>query len=165
MDAVKRFVNCDKCGETLYEGKPFPCRETNKTNDEIIANCGCIMKQWQTAETEEVMMRRVSKDAWAEKVQDLPTKGSPETPKLSGGSAGYYKLPEAATELQDLIEHKSMDFGRANIFKAMYRLGEKDVATEEYDLEKTIWFGFRKLNHLRKAQGLPARPMPEWLHP
>lgn len=47
MEPLKRFVHCDKCGETLWEGGPFPCKGVNKTNEEIIENCGCIMKRWQ----------------------------------------------------------------------------------------------------------------------
>lgn len=68
-----------------------------------------------------------------------------------GGSTGYYKLPEGATDLQDLIEHKRMSFTRGNIFKATYRLGEKDAATEEYDLNKIIWFAQRRLAELKKT--------------
>lgn len=80
METLKRWVHCDKCGETLYEGGSFPCSDVNKTNDDIIANCGCIMKKWESPETEDDMMRRVSKEAWAEKVQDLPTEDAFEVP-------------------------------------------------------------------------------------
>jgi hypothetical protein len=68
----------------------------------------------------------------------------------TGGSTGYYKLPEGATDLQDLIEAKRMSFSRGNIFKAAYRLGEKDVASEAYDLRKIIWFAERMLKALDK---------------
>ncbi|MBV2143098.1 hypothetical protein KUG47_06265 [Falsochrobactrum sp. TDYN1] len=60
-----------------------------------------------------------------------------------GGSTSYYELPEGATELNDLIEHKGMSFALGNIFKACYRFGEKDAASRMYDLNKIIYFAER----------------------
>ncbi|WP_421505531.1 hypothetical protein [Brucella pseudogrignonensis] len=60
-----------------------------------------------------------------------------------GGSTSYYELPEGASELNDLIEHKRMSFALGNIFKACYRFGEKDVASRLYDLNKIIFFAER----------------------
>lgn len=60
-----------------------------------------------------------------------------------GGSTSYYDLPKGATTLNDLIEYKNMDFATGNIFKAAYRLGEKDGADELYDLNKIIYFANR----------------------
>lgn len=57
-----------------------------------------------------------------------------------GGSTDYYKLPPHATELKHLISHKSMSFARGNIFKACYRLGEKQGVNLEYDLQKIKFF-------------------------
>lgn len=68
--------------------------------------------------------------------------------KSDGGSTSYYQFPYGFTDLQDLIEHKNMSFGRANIFKAAYRLGDKDDVSEEYDLRKIIWFAQRRLAEL-----------------
>lgn len=64
-----------------------------------------------------------------------------------GSSTDYYKLPEGASELGDLIDAKGMCFNRANIFKACYRLGEKDGVDIEYDINKIIFFA----NRLRDA--------------
>ena len=72
--------------------------------------------------------------------------------KSDGGSSSYYQLPDSPKELQDLIEFKDMDFAQGNIFKAAYRLGEKDGNTEEYDLKKIIWFAIRKLRKLRREK-------------
>lgn len=66
-----------------------------------------------------------------------------ETKTSDGGSTSYYRLPERATELNDLIEHKSMSFALGNIFKACYRFGEKDGASRIYDLNKIIYFAER----------------------
>ena len=63
-----------------------------------------------------------------------------------GGSTDYYKLPEGAGDLLDLIDHKQMSFGVGNIFKACYRLGEKVGASREYDLRKIVFFAQRELD-------------------
>lgn len=68
--------------------------------------------------------------------------------KGNGGSTRYYELPPGAGELQDLIEHKEMNFAVGNIFKAAYRLGEKDGADAAYDLRKIMWFAARELARL-----------------
>jgi len=65
-----------------------------------------------------------------------------------GGITSYYELPPGATELNDLIEHKNMSFAVGNIFKAAYRLGEKDGAEEGYDLRKIIFFAKRRLKQI-----------------
>ena len=69
-----------------------------------------------------------------------------------GGSSDYYKLPEGATELNDLIEHKRMPFALGNIFKACYRLGEKSGTDIEYDLNKMEYFIGRLRGMIRKGQ-------------
>jgi hypothetical protein len=69
----------------------------------------------------------------------------------SGSNANYYKLPSEATELQDLIEHKNMNFARGNIFKAAYRLGDKEGIDEVYDLEKIIFFANREIKRIMKC--------------
>jgi hypothetical protein len=68
-----------------------------------------------------------------------------------GGSSAYYQLPPDAKELGDLIEAKNMDFNLGNIFKACYRLGEKNDPS--YEINKIIWFADRmkKQNDRRKA--------------
>jgi hypothetical protein len=63
-----------------------------------------------------------------------------------GGSSAYYVFPDGASELNDLIEHRQMSFARGNIFKALYRLGEKAGVDVEYDLNKMELF----LARLRK---------------
>lgn len=60
--------------------------------------------------------------------------------KSDGGSTSYYDLPKHATELRHLISHKGMSKSRGDIFKACYRLGEKDGADLLYDLNKIEFF-------------------------
>lgn len=65
----------------------------------------------------------------------------------NGGSTDYYKLPPNATDLQDLIEHKNMNFAQGNIFKALYRANDpsNNHSSYERDLNKIIWFAQREL--------------------
>jgi hypothetical protein len=70
-------------------------------------------------------------------------------PILSNGwSTDYYQLPKDARELQDLIEYKNMNFSVGNIFKACYRLGDKEGTDALYDIRKIIWYATRELHRL-----------------
>lgn len=60
--------------------------------------------------------------------------------KSDGGATSYYELPEHATELRHLISHKGMSKSRGDIFKACYRLGQKDGSDVLYDLKKMKFF-------------------------
>lgn len=73
--------------------------------------------------------------------------------KSDGGSSSYYFLPEGAKDLNDLIEAKEMSFARGNIFKALYRLGEKEGVDVSYDLNKIEVF----LDRLRKLNAAGRR--------
>lgn len=70
--------------------------------------------------------------------------------KNSGADANYYKLPSGIQEIQDLIEFKDMNFARGNIFKAIWRMGEKEGIDDIYDLEKIIFFANREINRIKK---------------
>lgn len=70
--------------------------------------------------------------------------------KSDGGSTDYYKIPPGAVELNDLIEHKNMSFALGNIFKACYRLGEKEDVDAMYDINKIIYFAERLKAQLLK---------------
>lgn len=68
--------------------------------------------------------------------------------KSDGGSTNYYDVPEGTKDLGDLVEYKNMNFNVGNIFKAAYRLGEKEGTDKSYDLKKIIYFAQRELNRL-----------------
>jgi hypothetical protein len=70
----------------------------------------------------------------------------------TGWSSSYYELPPDAKEVQDLIEHRNMNFAVGNIFKAAYRLGNKKGTDRAYDLRKIIWFAERELAKLGKEK-------------
>ena len=89
---------------------------------------------------------------------DLPTAddwhigADPKTFKRrEGWASDYYELPPNAKELGDLIEYKDMNFNVGNIFKAAYRLGDKEGVTEEYDLNKIIYFAERELKRIKNG--------------
>ena len=67
----------------------------------------------------------------------------------NGGSTDYYKLPSSATDLQDLIEFKNMNFAQGNIFKAIYRLNDSHHSDNIRDLNKVIWFAQREISRLK----------------
>ena len=70
--------------------------------------------------------------------------------KSDGKATAYYDFPEGATTLNDIIEYKDMSFARGNIFKAAYRLGEKQGIDDEYDLNKIIYYANRMLNQIKR---------------
>ena len=65
-----------------------------------------------------------------------------------GSTPSQYALPEGATELQDLIEAKGMNFAMGNIFKAAYRYGNCSHSDKKRDLNKILWFANRELKRL-----------------
>ena len=67
----------------------------------------------------------------------------------NGGSTDYYKLPSSATDLQDLIEFKNMNFAQGNIFKAIYRLNDTHHSDTIRDLNKVVWFAQREIQRLQ----------------
>ena len=67
-----------------------------------------------------------------------------------GSNPKQYALPKDAKELQDLIEHRNMNFAIGNIFKACYRYGNCDHSSKKRDLEKVIWFANRELDRINK---------------
>lgn len=62
-----------------------------------------------------------------------------------GSTPEQYGLPPGATELQDLIEHRNMNFAVGNIFKACYRTGNCKHSDHKRDMRKVIWFASREL--------------------
>ena len=74
----------------------------------------------------------------------------------TGDSTAYYDFPEGMVTLNDLIEHKNMSFAEGNIFKAIYRLGEKAGIDKEYDLHKIIYYANRLLNQAVKEKEIAS---------
>jgi hypothetical protein len=75
-----------------------------------------------------------------------------EKVESTGDSTTYYELPEGAKEIQDLIEHKGMDFAQGNVFKAAWRVGNKAGTSDLYDWKKIRWFADRKIAELERYE-------------
>ena len=65
--------------------------------------------------------------------------------KPGGSTPSQYGLPAGATDLQDLIEHRGMNFAMGNIFKACYRRGTCSHSDELRDMRKIKWFAEREI--------------------
>ena len=68
-----------------------------------------------------------------------------------GSTQSYYGLPKGATDIADLIDYREMSFNLGNVFKACYRLGQKQGSSDVYDLRKIIYFATRELEKRIKA--------------
>ena len=66
-----------------------------------------------------------------------------------GGSTSYYDLPPNPTTLQDLIEYRNMNGSIKDIFKACYRLGQKDGMSDIDDVTKMAYYSLRELGRLK----------------
>lgn len=79
-----------------------------------------------------------------------------------GSTASYYAIPPGAKELSDCIEYKNMNFQVGNIFKACYRLGEKEGTDLEYDIRKMGFFWIREMFRLGIDPRQQLRMMLDW---
>jgi hypothetical protein len=71
---------------------------------------------------------------------------------IPGGSTpSQYQLPDNATDLQDLIEYRQMNFAMGNIFKACYRSGNCSHSDLLRDINKVLWFAEREKKRLEKS--------------
>jgi hypothetical protein len=71
-----------------------------------------------------------------------------ETP--GGSTPSQYQLPDNATDLQDLIEYRHMNFAMGNIFKACYRSGNCNHSDLLRDVNKILWFAEREKKRLTR---------------
>jgi len=69
-----------------------------------------------------------------------------------GSTPSQFALPPGATELQDLIEYRAMNFALGNIFKACYRRGVCSHSDELRDMRKIQWYAEREIARLAKVR-------------
>lgn len=76
--------------------------------------------------------------------------------KNNGGNTDYYAVPDDAKTLNDLIEHKKMNFAVGNMFKAVYCLtdGRHAGTNNERELNKIIYYAKREKKRLKKEADL-----------
>ena len=73
-----------------------------------------------------------------------------ETP--GGSCPSQYRFPHGFTEIQDLVEHRNMNFAVGNIFKACYRMCNCTHSDAERDLNKILWFAKRELDRITNKE-------------
>jgi len=72
--------------------------------------------------------------------------------RSDGSSADYYKLPDGATELQDLIGHRNMNAQIGEIFRACYRYGIVSHSDMLRDAKKIKFYAEAEIKRLEKLQ-------------
>ncbi len=72
----------------------------------------------------------------------------------NGGSASYYQLPPNSTELKHLMEHLGMGYSRANMFKALWRMGRKGGVDVEYDINKILYYAISLYESYHRGEKL-----------
>lgn len=99
----------------------------------------------------------------------MPPNNHPLKGKPGGSTPKQYGLPAGATDLQDLIEYREMNFALGNIFKACYRRGTCSHSDELRDMRKILWFAQREIDRLEaeeankaKAPGIDAGYLQDW---
>jgi len=70
-----------------------------------------------------------------------------------GSSANYYKLPENASELQDLVSAKLMNAQIGEIFRECYRYGKASHCNEERGIRKILFYANAELKRLTNLKG------------
>lgn len=76
--------------------------------------------------------------------------------KSDGSHADYYKLPEGATQLQDLISYRSQNAQIGEIFRACYRYGLCGHSDEIRDIKKILFYAQAELDRLEKMDIVPV---------
>lgn len=94
--------------------------------------------------------REIFNSKFEEKIKAAKARIPTSKGKLNGGGdKNYYDLPEEATQLLDLIEFRNMNGNIKDIFKACYRLGEKEGTSVEYDMQKIVLYAIRELGRVQ----------------
>ena len=77
----------------------------------------------------------------------------PGTKETSDGStAGYYELPEGATELQDIISADGMNSQIGEIFRACKRYGKVSHSSKMRDAKKILFYIQAEIERLEKYE-------------
>lgn len=79
----------------------------------------------------------------------LPLKIAPKETS-DGSTANYYKLPDGAKELQDLISYRNMNAQVGEMFRACYRLGQASHSPRIRDLKKIIFYAEKEIQRIER---------------
>ena len=78
--------------------------------------------------------------------------------RSDGSTADYYVLPEAATQLQDLISHRDMNSQIGEIFRACYRYGIVSHSDKMRDAKKIRFYAQAEIERLEKLVAVAEQP-------
>lgn len=73
-----------------------------------------------------------------------------------GSTAVYYRLPEGAKELQDIISAKDMNSQIGEIFRAAMRYGEVPHSPKLRDARKIKFYISAEIERLEKYENAPS---------
>ena len=75
-----------------------------------------------------------------------------------GSTASYYRLPEGASELQDLISHRDMNSQVGEIFRACYRYGQAAHSEKIRDARKILFYAQAEVRRLEMLERIAEMP-------
>jgi hypothetical protein len=70
--------------------------------------------------------------------------------KSDGSTAGYYELPDDASQLQDLISYKNMNAQIGEIFRSCYRYNEVEHSDMLRDAKKMRFYADAEIKRLER---------------
>ena len=70
--------------------------------------------------------------------------------KSDGSTAGYYELPDDASQLQDLISYKNMNAQIGEIFRSCYRYNEVEHSDMLRDAKKMRFYAEAEIKRLER---------------
>ena len=136
--------DCVGCEHISIPGYAQPCADCSR-------NEGTGSDRYEPEETDMIHVT-VPKAKPAKTYQDQSEIPAPPPMDKPGASnPKQYGLPTGATELQDLIEFRNMNFACGNMFKAIYRMGTCSHSDELRDLRKILWFAQREIDRLEPS--------------
>ena len=84
--------------------------------------------------------------------RDMQTLTDTQKQTSDGATADYYRLPDGATQLQDIISDRNMNGQIAEIFRACCRYGMVQHSPPLRDIKKIIFYAQAELARLEKLQ-------------
>ena len=92
----------------------------------------------------------VTPEEWDNAFDELYNQIESKKEKSDGSSANYYKLPDNANELQDLISAKNMNAQVGEIFRECYRYGQASHSNELRGIKKILFYANAELARIEK---------------
>ena len=92
----------------------------------------------------------VTPEEWDAAFDELSNQIECKKEKSDGSTANYYKLPDNANELQDLISAKNMNAQIGEVFRECYRYGQASHSDEIRGINKILFYANAELARLEK---------------